>query len=201
MPPKKQEETPEIKEAVVPSVAPTLPESASKDEQIAELRAKLDSVLGFIEGQQKSAQPKRVVEHTARVLFIEDRAVIEFGQAEVKKVDGKEVMMVPITLQDKEGKKETVEANWLNVLNESPRFLCEIVKQQAEKKVKPQELVPRMHKTVVADPMGARMGGSGFQSREILLEHTQVFYKSDVKFLEGPWKDLEVTLPNEAFNH
>lgn len=211
MPPKKEEVTPEVNEvaketpatgsvAPVPASTPVPTSTDPSTARIAELENKVNSLLGYIENQQHiSSQPKRVVEHSARVLFVEDRAVVAYGQAETKKVDGKEVITIPITLESKDGKKEEKVVDWVVLLNENPRFQCEILSQQATKTTKSQDIVPRLHRTVVADPMSAK-NGSGFQSRDILLEHTQVTYVSKVKFLEGPWKDGEFELSNDAFN-
>ena len=173
-----------------------------RDAKIAALDAKVNSLLSFIEGQnRKTEMPKREIKNTATVLFIKDKAVIKFGQAEEEVVDDEDKLMIPIVLRSKDGETEEQVVDWLSLLNRSPRYTCEIISQQAEKFVIPQEVVPRRHRIVVADPLAMRSSGTPFQAQEIMLEHTQVKYTSKIKFLDGPWKDEEIEIPNEAFNH
>jgi hypothetical protein len=97
--------------------------------------------------------------------------------------------------------KKTKTIGYLFMLNSSPRYVAEVVKQEATETTKHQGAIPIKTRIRVADEANARTStGSPFTAKELILTQTQVSYVSEVKFVEGPWKDKTLTISNDSLN-
>lgn len=151
-------------------------------------------------------QPKRVAAHDVRVMFVDEKyPVIEFGKCFEKDVvgrPGKTELYIPITvLVDHEsGKTENREMEYLRLMNDTPRYLADIKRQEMSVKTLPQGVKAQQWTTVNPDPAMIGDGSKNFTPRQVTLEHTVPYYRSLIEFREGPLNGVEIEVSNDCFN-
>ena len=160
----------------------------SQGEQLREMSAALT--------KNQTLQPKRVIENTARVMFVNDKPVIRFEQT--KTVNGN--LLAPVVLLTEDGKEEKDVVPYLEMLNSSPRHTVEILKQEAHEVTTHQGPIPQRWTTQPNDPVGLKESGRRYESREMILDHTVVTYTAKIKFLEGPWEGKEIEIDTKCLN-
>ena len=161
---------------------------AAQGAQIQEMSAALT--------QSKTLTPKRVAENTAKVMFINDKPVIQFGSE--RKVNGQS--LIPVVLKNEAGEEEKDLVPYLEMLNNSPRYTCEILKQEAHEKKTHQGPIPVEWMTQPNDPVGLRESGKQYSPRRIVLDQTMVTYTARIRFVEGPWMDKELDIDTKCLN-
>lgn len=170
-----------------------------KDVEIAALRARMGAMEDFITAQQTQTAPKRILERVARVMFINDLPAVVFGQAKQTDKTGR-AFVIAITTIDKEGKTTEKDYDYIETIRDGVRYLCEIVRRDDTITTTHQGPIPIQHRTVASDPMTLRESGKQFESRIVMLEHTQMQSTANIKFLEGPWKGEELTVDVRCLN-
>jgi hypothetical protein len=149
---------------------------------------------------QRLNAPKRVTDRVARMMFVDDLPIVEFGKVKGIGKGKDEVLMIDVVLTDG-NKTEHRAMDYMLMLNEQPRYACEILKQEAVKEEDvPQGIMPKIHVTSPADPKSLRESGQQYQPKEIVLTEKRVFYVATVKFVEGPWSGRELRVKCEALN-
>jgi hypothetical protein len=170
-----------------------------RDVRIGELETKLDSLTKLIrEREGVSSKPVRIAEKVSKMMFVDDEPVVAFGQA-MTAPNGQ--ITIAVTTVNEAGEKNTKELEYLPMLNNNPRYSCEMLSQEATKTVHHQGPIPVKFKTRMADSVAQRTStGEEFVSREMILEHTQVSYVAKVRFLEGPWSGKELSVETSCLN-
>ncbi len=146
--------------------------------------------------QSKINKPKRIEEREVSVMFMDDKAVVDWK--DVKSINGQD--MWPVVLMDIEGNEDVDLIPYLQALNTNHRFKAIIIEQKATEKEIHQGDVPREVNTQTFDPVGLKEGGRQFESQRIVLTQTIVVYKAKIKFISGPWEGKEITVDTKCFN-
>lgn len=155
--------------------------------------------------KQNPPAPKRVATHDARVMFVDDMPVIAFSSCVEKKVPGdprsKELWITVTLLADHEsGKTEKREMLYLDLMNDSPRFLADIKSQKVVVEPRNQGVKAQEHTTINPDPAGIGDDAKGFRPRKVILTHEVPVYRSLIEFREGPLSGVEIEVSNDCLN-
>lgn len=175
---------------------------ASGNDRIAALeslvRQQSEQLATLTESLSKAKvnKPKRVVENTAKMMFVGDKVITDFGQV----VEKNSTLLVPVTLMSLDGTTEQDWLPYLEALNGNTRFVCQIVSQQAHEETTHQGAVPVEFQTIGSDPVGTRESGHSLQVKSFLLDHTYVTYTAKVRFVDGPWAGKEIEVDTKCLN-
>jgi len=161
-------------------------------EQLDGLLARLDKLESANKGYERA---KRVTDRVANVRFHNGMPVIGYGN--YKEIKDKETLKfvgyIDLTLLDVKSDKTSVETvPYLEFLKQSNFSLVQIIKQTPNERV----ISHGFGTTINPNPHFDRK----FESGPVEYLETKVEYVSDVEVLEGEFKGLKFSIPNNALN-
>lgn len=174
------------------------PVSTSQDDLIAVMQSQIKELTNLVKAKEgKPSQPALVAKKIAKMMFIENNPVIEFGKVR----DVGNSMSIKMIVQDEEGIQKPVEMDYLEAMNHNRRYMCEVVKLEKEEKPTHQGPIPMEITTRASDEVNQKTAdGRPYSPRKVVLEHTLVTTTAKVKFLEGPWEGKELEVNGECLN-
>ncbi len=187
---KMQTPVPEKKVTGTPVEAPK-PSSETITISKGQLQAFVQDAVAKAMGS-KVEKPSRVKEHTAVVRYLDGQPVIKIAGLKERKVDGKNIGYINVTLLDGIVK----EVEYLPFLNETERMHVKILSQKAEQHI----TSGNMGNTVYAEnPNPYEI--KNFTSREIELEVVSYTYEANVEVTtEGEYLGNKFTIDTAFLN-
>lgn len=168
----------------------------ARDEKINSLSRQVAELSQLIRSKDNHRKVKKEIRHTTRIMFNEGNPVIDFGKA--RSISDKQMSIKLIVLKP-DGSTEECEADYEQAVVHNLRHEAEVLELNKETVTTHQGAIPREIRAKVADEINRRSSqGDAYVSRSFVPEHTQIFTKARIKFLEGPWEGKEIEVDADA---